>query len=107
MGGEAREKLESILNEYEDLFMKNKSDKGRCKIAKCRIELEQEVVPHREGARRMSPDKAAKTNQEVQHLLASDLIQPLYSPWNSGIVMVKKKSRELRFFCDFRPLNDV
>ena len=35
-GEEARDKLEVILTEYEDLFMKNKSDIGRCKIAKHR-----------------------------------------------------------------------
>ena len=107
LGEEARGKLEVVLSEYEDLFMKNKSDTGRCKIAKHRIELEPEAVPHREGARRMSPDKAAKANQEAQNLLALGLIQPSYSPWASGIVMVKQKSGELRFCCDFRPLNDV
>ena len=106
-GEEARDKLASVLSEYDDLFMKNKSDIGRCKIAKHQIKLEPEAIPHREGARRMSPDKAAKAIQEVQNLLALGLIQPSYSLWASGIVMVKKKSGELRFCCDFRPLNDV
>ena len=53
----------------------------------------------------MSPDKSVKANQEVRNLLALGLIQPFYSPWASGIVMVK--TGELRFCCDFRPLNDV
>ena len=79
-GEEARDKLGTILNEYEDLFMKNKSDIGRCKIAKDRIELEPEAVPHREGAGRMSPDKAVKANPEVQNLLALALIQLSYLP---------------------------
>ena len=81
--------MASILSEYDDLFMTNKSDIGQCKIAKHRIELEPEAIPHiphREGARRMSPNKAAKANQEVQKLLAIGLIQPSYSPWASGIV---------------------
>ena len=77
--------------------MKEKADIGRCKILKHRIELEPEAVRQRERARRMSPDKAAKTNLEVQNLLAQDLIQLYRSPWASGIVMVKKKTGELRF----------
>ena len=43
----------------------------------------------------MSPEKAERANQ------------PSLSPWQSGIVMVKKKNGELRFCCDFRPLNEV
>ena len=106
-GEGARDQLASVLSEYGDLFMKHKADKGRCQIAKHRKELEPEAIPHREGARSMSPDKAAKANQEVRNLLAIGLIQPSHSPWASGIVMVKKKTGELRFCCDVRPLNDV
>ena len=94
-GEGTRDQLASNLNEYDDLFMKHKADIGRCKIAKHRIELEPEAIPHREGARRMSPDKAAKANQKVRNLLVLGLIQPSYSPWACRIVMVKKKSGEL------------
>ena len=87
--------------------MKNKSDIGKCKIAKHPFELESHAVPHREVAIRMSFDKAAKANQEVQNLRNFGLIQTSYSPWASGIVMVKKKSSEVCFCCDFRPLNYV
>ena len=55
----------------------------------------------------MSPDKAAKANQEVENLLALGLIQPSYSPWACGIVMVTKEAGEIRFCCDFRPVNEV
>ena len=87
--------------------MKRKADIGCCTIAKHTIEVEPGAVPHREGARRMSPEKAERANQEVRSLLALGMIQPSLSPWASGIVMVKKKSGELRFCCDFRPLNEV
>ena len=106
-GASACESLDNILNEFDDLFMKRKADIGRCTIAKHTIEVEPEAVPHREGARRMSPEKAERANQEVRSLLALGMIQPSLSPWASGIVMVKKKSGELRFCCDFRPLNEV
>ena len=55
----------------------------------------------------MSPDKAAKANQAMQTLLALRLIQHSYSPWASGIVMVKRETGELCFCFDFRSLNDV
>ena len=106
-GEGARDQLAEVLNEYDDLFMKHTADIGNRATAKHRIELEPQAIPHREGARRMSPDNAAKANQEVRNLLALGLIQSSYSPWASGIVMVKKKTGELRFCCDFRPLNDV
>ena len=99
--------LNNILTEFDDLFMKHKADIGRCTIAKHPVELEPGAVAHREGARRMSPDKADRANQEVRNLLALGMIQLSLSPWASGIVMVKKKNGELRFCCDFRPLNAV
>ena len=106
-GASACESLGNILDEFDDLFMKRKADIGRCTIAKHTVEVEPGVVPHREGARRMSPEKAEQANQEVRNLLALGMIQPSLSPWTSGIVMVKKKNGELRFCCDFRPLNEV
>ena len=96
-GASACESLDRILNEFDDLFMKQKADIGRCTIAKHTVEVEPGAVPHREGARRMSPEKAERANQEVRNLLALGMIRPSLSPWASGIVMVKKKNGELRF----------
>ena len=106
-GPKASASLENILTEFDNLFMKQKADIGRCTIAKHPVELKPGAVPHREGARRMSPEKAERANQEVRSLLALGMIQPSLSPWASRIVMVKKKNGELRFCCDFRPLNEV
>ena len=108
-GASACESLGNILNEFDDLFMKRKADIGCCTIAKHMIEVEPGAVPHREGAHRMSPEKAERANQEVRSLLALAMIQPSLPPWASGIVKVKKKKKsgELRFCCDFRPLNEV
>ena len=55
----------------------------------------------------MPPEKAERANQEVRNLLALGMIQPSLSLWASGMVLVKKKNGELRFCCDFRPLNEV
>ena len=69
-GPKASASLESIPTELDDLFMKHKADIGRCTIAKHPVEIEPGAVPHREGARRMSPEKAERANQEVRNLLA-------------------------------------
>ena len=102
----ARDSLDNILTEFDEL-MKHKADIGRCKIANHTVEVEPVATPPREGARRMSRKKAERANQEVRNLLALGMIQPSLSPWASGIVMVKKKNGELRFCCEFRPLNAV
>ena len=62
-GSEASTSLENILTEFDDFFIKHKVDIGRCTIAKHPVETEPGAVPHREGARRMSPEKAARANQ--------------------------------------------
>ena len=78
-GPKASASLENILTEFDDLFMKHKADNGRCTIAKHPVELEPGAVPHREGARRMSPEMAERANQEVRNLLALGMIQPSLS----------------------------
>ena len=65
MGSEASTSLESVLTEFDDLFIKHKADIGRFTIAKHPVEVEPGAVPHREGARSMSPEKAERANQEV------------------------------------------
>ena len=92
-GARACESLGNILNEFDDLFMKHKADIGRCTIAKHTVEVEPGAIPHHEGARRMSPEKAERASQEVRNMLALGIIQPSLSPWASGIVMLKKKRR--------------
>ena len=87
--------------------MKHKAEFGCCKIARHTVEVEPVATTYREGTRRMSREKAERANQEVRNLLALGMMQPSLSLWACGIVMVKKKIGELRFCCDFRPLNAV
>ena len=70
-------------------------------------ELEESAVPHREGARRMTPHKSDACRKEIETLLEYDMIELSKSPWACGVVMAKKKGDELRFCCDFRYLNSV
>lgn len=46
-------------------------------------------------------------NEEVEKMLADDIIEPSHSPWSSPIVLVRKKDGKHRFCIDFRKINDV
>ena len=90
------EKLRDLLNRNADVFSKHKADIGCCNS-----------VPHREGARRMTPHKSEACRAEIEMLLEYDMIEPSKSPWACGVVMAKKKGGQLRFCCDFRYFNAV
>ena len=64
--------------------MKHKADIGRCTVAKHTVEVEPGTIPHREEARRMSPQKSERSNHEVRDLIALGLIRPSLSLWASG-----------------------
>ena len=101
------EKLRDLLNRNADVFSKHKADIGCCNFVEHEIELEEGAVPHREGARRMTPHKSEACRTEIEMLLEYDMIEPSKSPWACGVVMAKKKGGHLRFCCDFRYSNAV
>ena len=89
--------LRAVLNRNTDVFSKHKADIGCCNFVEHEIELEEGAVPHREGARRMTPHKLEACRAEMEMLLEYDRIEPSKSPWAFGVVMAKKKGRQLRF----------
>ena len=48
-----------------------------------------------------------EVNTQVQQMLDNDIIRPSSSPWNSPVILVKKKDNSRRFVCEFRGLNNV
>ena len=96
-----------MLNRNADVFSKHKDDIGCCNFVEHEIEIEEGSVPHREGARRMTPNKSEACRKEIEMLMEYELIEPSKSPWACGVVMAKKKGGQLRFCCDFRYLNAV
>ena len=87
--------------------LKHNADIGCCNFVEHEIEIEEGSVPHREGARRMTPHKSEACRKEIEMLTENDMIEPSKSPWACGVVMAKKKGGQLRFCCDFRYLNAV
>ena len=94
------ELLREVLNRNADVFSRHKADIGYCSFVEHEIELEEGAVPHREGARRMTPHKLEASRAEIEMLLEYDMIEPSKSPWACGVVMAKKGG-SLSFVANF------
>ena len=75
--------LRAVLSRNADVFSKHKADIGCCNFAEHEIEIEEGSVPHREGARRMTPHKSEACRKEIEMLMEYDMIEPSKSPWAS------------------------
>ena len=74
------ELLREVLNRNADVFSKHKANFGCCNFVEHEIELQEGTVPHREGARRMTPHKLEECRAELEMLLEYDMIEPSKSP---------------------------
>ena len=52
------EAIKDVLDRNRDVFSRHKANIGCCNFVEHEIELEEPAVPHREGARRMTPNKS-------------------------------------------------
>ena len=104
---EQLEAIKDVLERNEEVFSRHKADIGCCNFVEHEIELEENAIPHRKGARPMTPHKSDACRKEIETLLEYDMIEPSKSPWACGVLMAKKKVDQLRFSCDFRYLNSV
>ena len=95
------EAIRDVLVRNEDVFSKHKADIGCCNFVEHEIELEESAVPHRQGTKRMSPNKSDACRKEIETLVEYDMIEPSKSPWACGLAMATKKGDQPRVCCDF------
>ena len=71
-----------------------------------KIPLKEEAKPFRKKLRQINPMLLPIMKREVKKLLDAQIIIPLrYSEWVANLVLVRKKSEEIRLCVDFRNLN--
>ncbi|XP_063711692.1 uncharacterized protein LOC134839994 [Symsagittifera roscoffensis] len=104
---EQLEAIKDVPDRNQDGFSRYMANIGCFNYFEHEIELEESAVPHREGARRMTPNKSDASRKEIETLLEYDMIESSKSPRACGVVIAKKKGDQLRFCCDFRYLNSV
>ena len=102
---EQKEKLASLLNTYQDSFAKTGSEYGKCSILKHKIDTA-EAAPVRQPLRRTPQAFQGEEEKYIKEQLEAGVIQPSSSAWSSPIVMVRKKTGDVRVCIDYRKLNE-
>lgn len=96
------------LDDLVQLYMNRTRPKIGCaKLTRHIIELYPDVRPIKQRYYPVSPPKQKLINDEIDKMLADNIIEPCNSPWSSPVCLVPKKNGEQRFCIDFRQLNAV
>ena len=94
-----------ILWQYRDIFSKNKTDLG-CTEIKHKINTGNHP-PLALKQRRVPLELEKEVDKQVQQMLDAGIIRESKSPWSFPMVVVRKKSGDLRICIDYRKLNEI
>ena len=95
-----------LVKKYEQLFTENSKKPKQTHLVNHQI-ITGDSLPVKAKSRRMPLTWDKEVDEQVQEMLLNGIIRPSSSPWNSPIILVKKKDNTMRFVCDFRGLNNV
>ena len=98
--------IDTVLADLQDVFDKPQQNLKACKLIECRIDTA-DARPIRQRAYRTALSKRKEISRQVDDMLAQGIILSSMSPWASPIILVPKKSGELRFCVDYRAINAV
>ncbi|CAC5414433.1 unnamed protein product [Mytilus coruscus] len=100
-----KQKLKTFLDSNRNVFATDLSELGQTKIYQHEIQTTHEI-PVRTSPYRTTP-VMKEMQKQVDTLLANNIIRPSTSPYNSSVVLVKKKDNSFRFTIDFRKVNVI
>ena len=99
-------KIRTLVSEYRDFFTQNpKKLKLVTNMHHCIVT--NETLSVRRKPYHFQHAWHSEVDKQIQEMLDNGIIRPSSSPWNSPIILVKKKDDLMRFLCDFRDLTDV
>jgi hypothetical protein len=105
---EQRAEYTKLLRELADVFTWTYEDLKTydTSVIEHKIPLKEEAKPFKKKIRQINPMLLPVMEKEVKKLLDAQIIVPLrYSDWVANLVLVRKKSGEIRLCVDFRNLN--
>lgn len=96
---------DNIIAQFKSISIEEKG-LGRTNLITHRIDTG-DAQPIRQRYYRMSPEKQRILLEQVDEMLALDVIEPCESAWSSPVLIVTKKNGQPRFCLDSRKLNAV
>lgn len=100
-----REIADNMIAQFRDISYEERG-LGRTSLITHTIDTG-DTPPIRQRYYRMSPEKQRLLCEQLDQMLADDVVEPCESPWSSPVLLVPKKNGELRFCLDSRKLNAV
>lgn len=97
------DELNSVLKEYSNIF----DGLGKVNDFEHKITIDPAVTPKSQHLRRIPASQIEAVNNELDRMVEQDIIEEVTepSPWVSNLVIVPKKSGDLRVCCDLREVN--
>ncbi|KZS03155.1 Uncharacterized protein APZ42_034186 [Daphnia magna] len=98
--------LAALLNEFTGLFATKDSGLGSTGLIKHFIDTEGKG-PIRLRPYRTGQGQREEFEKQIKEMLQANVIRHSTSTWAASVILVVKKSRELRFCIDYRKLNNL
>jgi hypothetical protein len=103
---EEKQRTWELIEEFSDIFSKNEFDIGMTSLGVHSIDT-QGSRPIKQPLRRHPIHLLQTIDEQVDQMMAADIIEPSDSSWAANLVMVKKRDGSYRVCVDLRALNTV
>lgn len=103
---EKKKQVKNLLLEFRECFHPMGNELGSTNVVQHTIDVG-EALPIHLPPHRMSVRERVVVRELVGEMLEKGIIEPSFSPWSSPVVLVRKKTGEVRFCVDYRRLNEV
>nr|XP_027102744.1 uncharacterized protein LOC113723988 [Coffea arabica] len=108
LGDSIRDSLQSLLEEYAEIFAWSADDMPGVptELAVHRLHVDPGVRPVKQKKRSFAPERKEVVRGEVSKLLEAKIVKEVYYPtWLANPVLVKKEEKVWRMCVDFTDLN--
>ena len=105
LNGQQKEKIRTLLTEFEDVFAPNPKKTSVTHLTKHSI-VTGNARPVRAKNIRVSPQIEKGINTQIHQMLENRILRQSNSPWASEVILVTKKEGTQRFAVDYQALNN-